>query len=75
MPSSVSFKFCFCKNNKRTIIKRLPISQHVRLLATLPSPLDIPRCLWGLRPKYTNDVYNNDVGKGEAQDCEAYEVK
>jgi hypothetical protein len=24
---------------------------------------------------YINDVYNNDVGKGEAQGCEAYEVK
>jgi hypothetical protein len=22
-----------------------------------------------------NDMYNNDVGKGGAQDCEAYEVK
>jgi hypothetical protein len=32
-------------------VKRHPISQHVRLLAPLPSPLDILRCLWGLRPK------------------------
>jgi hypothetical protein len=23
----------------------------------------------------TNDMYNNDVGKGGAQGCEAYEVK
>jgi hypothetical protein len=22
-----------------------------------------------------NDMYNNDGGKGRAQDCEAYEVK
>jgi hypothetical protein len=31
----------------------------------------------GLRVGFINikDMYNNDVGKGEAQDCEAYEVK
>jgi hypothetical protein len=31
----------------------------------------------GLRVGFINmnDMYNNDVGKGEAQGCEAYEVK
>jgi hypothetical protein len=33
-------------------VKRHLNSQHVRSHAPLPSPLDIPRCLWGLRPKY-----------------------
>jgi hypothetical protein len=37
-------------------VKRHPISQHVRSLAPLPSPLDIPRCLWGLRPKMIFDL-------------------
>jgi hypothetical protein len=39
-------------------VKRHPISQHVRLLAPLPSPLDIPRCLWGLRPKSHHALVN-----------------
>jgi hypothetical protein len=32
-------------------VKRHLNSHHVRLHVNLPSPLDIPRCLWGLRPK------------------------
>ena len=39
-------------------------------------------CMWvegwvGLRVGFIsiNDMYNNDVGKGGAQGCEAYEVK
>jgi hypothetical protein len=32
---------------------------------------------WGLRVVFINmnDMYNNDVGKGGAHGCEAYEVK
>jgi hypothetical protein len=37
-------------------VKRHLNSPHVRLHAPPPSPLDIPRCLWGLRPKSPQSI-------------------
>jgi hypothetical protein len=37
-------------------VKRHLNSHHVRLHVNLPSPLDIPRCLWGLRLKSGDGV-------------------